>query len=366
MSFLKKLGLTLKDKYLILRDMTIMVHASGIRGYLEVMQDIEFNPENLLAQYNITVDQIKLDDAWLCQKSVINLFESTAALANCPDLGLRVSRHQDISVLGVLGVILQSAPTIRGVIDYTSDFMFLHGPGLVMSLNETSPLFDNAVEVIFEIRINGYTPQRQTIDNCLGTTHRILKWLAAENYDLKAVSLPHMPLASITEYQRFFNAPILVNQERAALHLSKHTLDSQPHSTNPALREIAQDYLTRHFRNPSEKISASVRKALRIHLANSRVDKTRIASMLALHPRTLQRRLASEGTSFDEIRDEIRKELALQYLWETQISMSQLTYVLGFSEQATLSRAIKRWFGLSPKQVRQSKDRGNILNKTKE
>jgi hypothetical protein len=94
----------------------------------------------------------------------------------------------------------------------------------------------------------------------LGTTHRILKWLAAENYELKAVSLPHMPLVSIKEYQRFFGAPILINQNRAALHLSRHTLDSQPHSTNPALREIAEDYIHRYFRNPAGKVSANVRK----------------------------------------------------------------------------------------------------------
>ncbi|MEF9994820.1 MAG: AraC family transcriptional regulator [Acinetobacter sp.] len=342
--------------------MTIMVHASGIRGYLEVMQDLKFDPEPLLAQHNITLEQLKQDDAWLCQRSVINLFEQTAAIAQCPDLGLRVSRHQDISVLGVLGIILQSAPSIRGVIEYTSDFMFLHGPGLVMSLNQPSPLFEDAAEVIFEIQINGYAPQRQTIDNCLGTTHRILKWLAAENYELKAVSLPHKPLAALSEYQRFFGAPILVNQQRAALHLSRQTLQSQPHSTNQALREIAQDYITRHFRNPTEQVSANVRKALRIHLATSHSDKTHIAEMLAFHPRTLQRKLADEGTSFDEIKDEIRKELALQYLWNTQISISQLTDILGFTKQSALSRASKRWFGHSPKDVRHAKGQLNIQN----
>jgi len=342
--------------------MTIMVHASGIRGYLEVMQDLKFDPEPLLAQHNITLEQLKQDDAWLCQRSVINLFEQTAAIAQCPDLGLRISRHQDISVLGVLGIILQSAPSIRGVIEYTSDFMFLHGPGLVMSLNQPSPLFEDAAEVIFEIQINGYAPQRQTIDNCLGTTHRILKWLAAENYELKAVSLPHKPIAALSEYQRFFGAPILINQERAALHLHRRTLDSQPHSSNPALRELAQDYIARHFRNPAEMVSASVRKALRIHLATPRADKNRIAAMLALHPRTLQRKLASEGTSFDEIKDEIRKELALQYLWETKIPMSQLANILGFSEQSALSRATKRWFGHSPKDVRHAKGQLNIQN----
>ena len=90
--------------------------------------------------------------------------------------------------------------------------------------------------------------------------------------------------------------------------------------------------------------------------------------MLALHPRTLQRKLAQEGSSFDAIKDDIRKELSLQYLWQTDISMSQLTDILGFSEQSTLSRATKRWFGLPPKQLRQQKGKlkpliSNKLNK---
>ncbi|TCB31531.1 hypothetical protein E0H82_15960 [Acinetobacter sp. ANC 4910] len=86
---------------------------------------------------------------------------------------------------------------------------------------------------------------------------------------------------------------------------------------------LAQDYMTHHF-------IILVHKALRISV------------MLALHAH-LQRKLASEGTSFDEIKDEIRKELALQYLWATKIPMNQLAniLILGFSEQSVLSRAPK-------------------------
>lgn len=350
------LNLTLGDRYLTLRDMTFMVHASGIHGYLKVIHDLKFNPKKLLAAYNITPEQLHQDNAWLSQKSVINLLESTASHAHCPDLGLRISMQQDIGILGVLGIILQSAISMREVIQYTSDYLFLHGPGLVMSLQEQSLLSPDAAEVLFEIRTDEYLPQRQTIDLCLGTMHRISKWLAGEQYELIAVSLPHHPLASITTYQRFFEAPILVNQERAALHLHRRTLASQPHSTNPALREVAQDYLSRYFRNPNEKFSVSVRKALRIHLSTAYANKIQIASMLSLHPRTLQRKLVQEGTSFDQIKDKLRQELALQYLWETQIPMSQLAGILGFSEQSAFTRAIKRWFNASPKQVRLNKN----------
>lgn len=335
--------------------MTTMVHASGIRGYLDVMQHIDFDPQSLLEYYGFTVEELHQDDAWLSQRSVVDLLESTAAQAKCPDLGLRISNHQDISILGVLGVILQSAESMRQVIEYTSEYLFLHGPGLMMSLNEPSPLIDDAVEIVFEIRLDDYAPQRQTMDICLGTTHRIFKWLAAEHYELKAVSLPHNPLASLAEYQRFFGAPIHINQERGALHLHRSVLHRQPHGSNAALREMAQDYLARYFRNPKEQISSSVRKALRIHLASARGNKIQIADMLGLHPRTLQRKLVSEGTTFEEIKDNIRKEMALQYLWETPIQMSQLADILGFSEQSALSRATKRWYGMSPKALRLAK-----------
>lgn len=336
--------------------MTFMVHASGIHGYLKVIHDLKFNPEQLLAKYNITPELLHQDNAWLSQRSVINLLESTAEHAKCPDLGLRISTQQDISILGVLGIILQSAASIREVIHYTSDYLFLHGPGFVMSLQEKSLLNPDAVEVHFEIRGDEYLPQRQTIDLSLGTIHRISKWLAGEQYELIAVSLPHDPIAPLTNYQRFFEAPILVNQERAALHLHRRTLVSQPHSSNPALREVAQDYLARYFRNPNEKFSSNVRKALRIHLSTVHGNKVQIASMLNLHPRTLQRKLLQEGTSFDQIKDGLRKELALQYLWETQIPMSQLAGILGFSEQSAFTRAIKRWFNASPKHVRLNKN----------
>lgn len=74
--------------------------------------------------------------------------------------------------------------------------------------------------------------------------------------------------------------------------------------------------------------------------------------MLAMHPRSLQRKLHEEGTSFELIKDQLRQQLLLQYLVDSQASMSQIASVLGFSEQSALSRACKNWFGMTPRQLR--------------
>ena len=74
--------------------------------------------------------------------------------------------------------------------------------------------------------------------------------------------------------------------------------------------------------------------------------------MLAMHPRSLQRRLSESGTSFDEIKDQLRRQLFLQYLVDSKATMTQITSALGFSEQSTLSRACKKWFSMSPRQLK--------------
>ncbi|MFG2551150.1 helix-turn-helix transcriptional regulator [Streptomyces sp. NPDC048581] len=80
-----------------------------------------------------------------------------------------------------------------------------------------------------------------------------------------------------------------------------------------------------------------------------------VARFLALHPRTLQRRLAEEGAGFDQLRDEALRELAHQYLTESSLSMSHVALALGFSEQSALTRACRRWFGKTPTAIRRGK-----------
>jgi AraC-like DNA-binding protein len=83
-------------------------------------------------------------------------------------------------------------------------------------------------------------------------------------------------------------------------------------------------------------------------------DKTGVAGLLAMHPRTLQRHLAAENTTFESIREEARKEAALHYLRETRIPLSQLAGLLGFSEQSVMTRSCRRWFGAPPSALRRS------------
>lgn len=74
--------------------------------------------------------------------------------------------------------------------------------------------------------------------------------------------------------------------------------------------------------------------------------------MLEIHPRTLQRRLSSEGKKFEEIQDKVYSKTAYQFLTETNLPLIRLTEILGFQNQSTFTRSVKRWLSKSPSNIR--------------
>ena len=337
-----------------------MLRSSGLQGYTTLMRRLGADPAPLLRRYRIPAGSLTDDDTMLSLRSCIHLLEASAMRTGCPDFGLRLSQVQDISVLGPLSIVLQNAPTVREAWDYTSRHLFVHSPGLVLGIHDKSSVIEGASEMTAEIRLDRLPAQRQTIDLCLADLHNITKLLAAEQYQLLAVTLPHKPLATIEVYRRFFGAPVYVEQPHAALHVSRGTLAADLQGANHALRKITEDYVARHFRVPGESVTSRVRLALRHTLGTPQAGKTDVAALLAMHPRTLQRYLAAEGSTFEMIREEALKSATLHYLGTTDVPLGQLADILGFSEHSALTRSCRRWFGMPPSALRKELVGGDV------
>jgi len=110
------------------------------------------------------------------------------------------------------------------------------------------------------------------------------------------------------------------------------------------------DYLARFDR---DSLSMQVRSLLIELLPDGQPTQNGIASSLNLSVRNLQRKLHSEGVSFKCLLDETRKELATQYIRDSNRRIGEITYLLGFSEPSNFTRAFRRWTGLSPNEYRQ-------------
>jgi AraC-like DNA-binding protein len=111
----------------------------------------------------------------------------------------------------------------------------------------------------------------------------------------------------------------------------------------------------------SDSIGFEVRQWLSTRVAGGDTRITLIARQLGVTPRTLQRRLAAEGTTYDDLRDEARKQAAETFLADPALSIAEIAYLLGYAEPTAFHRAFRRWHQMTPQAFRDGRDgRGTV------
>ncbi|NBB48103.1 helix-turn-helix domain-containing protein [Rhizobium sp. CRIBSB] len=120
-------------------------------------------------------------------------------------------------------------------------------------------------------------------------------------------------------------------------------MDLQCRSLRPAAPEKSTDFLEQ------------VRRYLLLHVSDDEYPLAEIAPYFGLSERTFQRRLAAHGTSLNELRDQIRKEVSFNLLTESELPISEICYRLGYSAPSAFTRSVTRWFGTTPTEVRERK-----------
>ena len=180
-------------------------------------------------------------------------------------------------------------------------------------------------------------------------THRFACWLVQEELPLREVRFAAAASATPSDYRLMFLAnPVRFDCEHTCLSLSATLLEK------PVLQ--TPETLTRYLRHPMlvmlttlyrDSWTARVREQLRGDLMNL-PELTDVASGLDLHPQTLRRRLAVEGTTFKQLKSDIRRDTALHFLARPTLSVEDVAHRAGFSEASAFIRAFKGWTGLTP------------------
>jgi AraC-like DNA-binding protein len=162
--------------------------------------------------------------------------------------------------------------------------------------------------------------------------------------------------AHVARHRAFFDAPVRFGADYTELLLSREVLDTPLTSADPNLLAIlvptAEATLSRESVG-ARPLTDQVRRALRSALSHDEAQLETVAKRLGMTGRSLQRRLKDEGTVFQALRDELRRDLADRYLGQG-MSFAEISFLLGFSEPSAFFRAFKRWTGLTPFERRAS------------
>jgi len=155
-------------------------------------------------------------------------------------------------------------------------------------------------------------------------------------------------------FDKAFGGPVRFGQPDNRLLLSAADLAGALPSRNAALLALHEQAMDERMAAlGSTSIASRVSEEIIRRLARGEPRRRDVAASLALTDRTLQRRLHAEGTSFQQLLDDARRELAHKYLADSRYALGQVVHMLGFADQSNFFRASRRWFGVPPSRYRE-------------
>ena len=205
---------------------------------------------------------------------------------------------------------------------------------------------------------------RQGVEFLMAVTVRVLRELAGRNIRPIRAAFAHARNADLPEFARFFGCPVEFG--RAAdegvasdlLEFSNAAVAAPLLSADRKLLAALEpfcDLAAKERRTASDSLRAAVEKELEKLLPHGKARKPPIAKALGMSVRSFSRRLADERTTYEEVLDQLRRSLALQYLKEPGVSFSQIAWLLGYEGSTSFNQAFRRWTGSSPSVVRKGK-----------
>src|SRR5262249_1973599 len=167
-----------------------------------------------------------------------------------------------------------------------------------------------------------------------------------------ALELRFPPPDDPRPYQEAFKCPLRFNAPANALLFARADVIAPLPTAHPVLAQVHERLASEHLHRVRPPTSSRARDAIIRRFPEGDPLRTEIADPLEMSARTLHRRLEEEGTSFLQLLDETRRELAQQYLAQTDLPLADVAYLLGFGDRGSFFRASKRWFGTSPRHYR--------------
>lgn len=280
-----------------------------------------------------------------------SLWSLAARLSGDEDFGLHAAEALRPGAFDVLDYSVRTAPTLREALERLVRYnRLVHDVAVFTLIDEPDRC---RIEHGFQRTVRA--PCRHAAEFTLASILVVASQLIGERVEGLSVAFSHGPPASLAEHLRIFGVEPTFHHPMNALELHHETLTRPIPGSDPGLSKVIQrhaDALLAARPIPVETTGERVRALVAEVMRAGEVSIAEIASRLRMSVRSLQRRLAAEGLSFDAVVDELRRELALRYLGEEALSIAEVAYLLGYSEPSAFHRAFKRWTGATPSEAR--------------
>ena len=275
------------------------------------------------------------------------LVELAASACRDEAFGLRATSRFHPSHFGPLGYSWLSSSTLRSAIG-----KFMRYSRLVDDISNMS-LQESGAHAVFDMTWPRGTRAACLTQTALALFVHLCRLIVGSDFNPERVEFCQAAPRDAGPFKAHFRAPLSFAAGADRIFLPLATLDEPLPRAHPELARLHNEVIDRYLAQRDRTDIVSLCKAAIFELLSTgNASAESVAERMNLTPKTLSRRLARRGVTFRELLSEQRRELAIRYLQDESLSLTEISYLLGFSEPSSFSRAYKVWTGISPTMAR--------------
>lgn len=330
--------------------MDTFIRASLISALRDVAEEHGVAVESLLSEAGLDRGALDHPSNELSFDSAAQLLEIAAERFGDPAFGITLAERDPTGATGLLGDVVSHAPSVRealqAMVKYSGLLIY---PGSIEFREDTTsgrltwlyPLKHNKRRVQFALFANALTMIR-------------LKKLVGRDWMPLAVEVEHPELSCTNRLRRIYGPRVNYNARENVVVIDRYTLERANKGADPILYQILQETAEIKLQELAGRSDLVARTAHAITevLSTGPPLLERVAAWMRMSPRSLQNRLAQHNTTFERVLSDTRRSLAERYLRDSDIPLTEIAFLLGFSEQSAFTRAARAWFGCPPSQLR--------------
>ncbi|HBX55998.1 AraC family transcriptional regulator [Pseudomonas sp. UBA2684] len=288
-------------------------------------------------------------DARFPQDGMTRLWRRAVELSGNPAIGLNMAKVVRPASFHVVGYALMSSRTLKEGFARLVRYQRIIGEGADLSFRATP----KGYELILAIHGDRLPPARQSIEASLAYALAFCRWMTGKPIRPQQILFQGDPPADLEPFNQVFQAPLKFNAAHYALLFERADMEMPLPTANESLAQLHDRFAGEYLARFSEsRVTHRARQVLCRLLPQGEPKREAVAQALHLSQRTLQRRLQEEGTSFQHLLDDTRRELAEQYLAQPNLTLLEVAYLLGFADPSNFFRAFRRWFDCTPGEYR--------------
>ena len=322
---------------------------TALTGVVELAQEFGIDAYALAFRAGIPRSAFDHPELRVSVPAVGRLLSLCAGLSGCEDFGLRLAARRRLSNWGAVALVARSQPTLRDVVDKLGRYIGLQSDAMRITMNADADPVELRLDTV------GYDTspfRRHGVELAIGALYRNIQEIIGEAWRPLCVCFRHGRPKTEGAHEAFFKAELRFEQPFDGFLLRPADLELRTLSPDTAMASYAETYALSLLQTRHRTLSNNVVELALVLLPQGGCSREQLANAMGLSIRTLQRRLAEEGSTFSELVNEARDQLARLHLDGSRMPFSEVARHLGFASQSAFNQWHQSRHGLRPTERR--------------